>query len=108
MMKAQELAILDKAIVDLGTDSYLGPWLRSVRDCVERDVRSDFIPAYLPIEAYREGGEIIAAAKREAVAIVTTAKDTAKKALDKTYQESVGVRQSAAASLLRMAHELAH
>jgi len=44
MTKQQELKILDKAIAELGAQSYLGPWLAEVRAEVEREITSDCMP----------------------------------------------------------------
>ena len=44
MLKREELAVIDRAIAELGSDSYLGPWLASVRAEVERDVSNDIEP----------------------------------------------------------------
>jgi hypothetical protein len=54
MTKSQELSILDEAISKLGTDSYLGPWLRSVRDEVEGMVKSDIFPTEITISRTHE------------------------------------------------------
>lgn len=58
MTKDQELAVLDRAIAELGRNSYLGPWLAEVRHEVERDVRNDFQPSATLAQA-RKGGEAI-------------------------------------------------
>jgi hypothetical protein len=44
MTKSEELAVLDAAIAKLGTESYLGPWLASVRFEVEHSLTSDMPP----------------------------------------------------------------
>ena len=59
--KAQELEVLQRAIDELGSDSYLGVWLASVVDEVTRDIRSDFYPTTLPSAARREADLISAA-----------------------------------------------
>lgn len=41
MVKVEEMAVFDRAITELGSDSYLGPWLASVRVDVEREMLSD-------------------------------------------------------------------
>ncbi|CAB4162134.1 hypothetical protein UFOVP783_19 [uncultured Caudovirales phage] len=55
MNKQAELHILDHTIKSLGWDSYLGPWLSSVRDEVERDITSDFLPALTLADAIKAG-----------------------------------------------------
>lgn len=47
MLKAHEMAVLDRAIGALGPDSYLGPWLASVRGDAEREMLSDH-----PVETF--------------------------------------------------------
>lgn len=42
--KAEDLAILDATIATLGRDSYLGPWLASVRAEVAWSLTSDLEP----------------------------------------------------------------
>jgi argonaute-like protein implicated in RNA metabolism and viral defense len=44
MTKKQEIARLDSLIQSLGSDSYLGPWLKSVKGEVEQMITSDFFP----------------------------------------------------------------
>ena len=69
MNKQAELHILDKAITSLGWDSYLGPWLASVRDEVERDITSDFLPSLTLADAIKAGqakaDEVLAALRAE-------------------------------------------
>jgi hypothetical protein len=66
LLKRQELEILDRAIADLGPQSYLGPWLVTVRGEVESRIASDLEPAMLPHEAYRLAQTTIADARLEA------------------------------------------
>lgn len=65
MLKREELAILDRAIAELGAQSYLGPWLSSVRAEVEASIVSDLEPAMLPAEAYARAQQTIATAAAE-------------------------------------------
>jgi hypothetical protein len=77
MLKADELAIIDRAAADLGPDSYLGPWLRSIRAELASSLRSDLSPAPdLPDAAYRKAEAIIARAhdSADALALATSAK----------------------------------
>lgn len=82
--KAQELAILDNAIALLGPDSYLGPWLKSIRGEVERDVRSDLAPDYSLAAAKGEIDRIMVEANATAKAI----KDEAKRNAD-VFREDI-------------------
>lgn len=77
--KAEEMAILDKAIMDLGPDSYLGPWLTSIRGEVLRDITSDLPPVPTIEDARRAHGAIVADAKNIARGIIQEAERKAKK-----------------------------
>lgn len=48
MTKTQEIARLDSLIKTLGSDSYLGPWLLSVKGNVELMIKSDLFPDIVP------------------------------------------------------------
>lgn len=85
MTKDQELAILRKAIQDLRVDSYLGPWLNSVTDELERDLRSDFIPVLTLSEARRRADNVLADAHYKAEKVLAEAQREA----DKLKQESI-------------------
>jgi cell division septum initiation protein DivIVA len=104
MTKAQELAVLDKAIAELGQASYLGPWLASVRHDVERSIRGDIGPALLPSEATVAAHEIIGAARVDAVTIVERARKDAARELDAARVQRANVLQGAARAL-RLAYE---
>jgi cell division septum initiation protein DivIVA len=80
--KARELGILDRAIAELGPNSYLAPWLSSQRAAIETDLRCDHFPTVYTFAEYRAeacrireaaefaGQEIRQAAERQAAAIV--------------------------------------
>lgn len=105
MTKSQELSILDEAISKLGTGSYLGPWLREVRDEVESMIRSDIFPTEISIvrtnelclsrietahkhcthlgeEARKAADRMIAEAKERSSAVRATAKKRLQEAID--------------------------
>lgn len=52
--KDQELAILDEAIAKLGKNSYLGPWIYSIREELKVSMQSDFFPTITLSEAVAE------------------------------------------------------
>ena len=92
MTKDQELNILRKAIQDLRIDSYLGKWLNSITDELERDLRSDFIPVLTLAEARdraeahhrevaAEADRILIEARAEAAAIRSSARRALESAL---------------------------
>lgn len=76
--KAEEMAILDKAIMDLGPDSYIGPWLQSIRGEVLRDITSDLSPVPTVKDAREAHGSIVADAKNIAGGIIQEAERKAK------------------------------
>ncbi len=45
MTKSEEIAFLRAVATKLGQHSYCGPWLASVADEVEQQVRGDFFPS---------------------------------------------------------------
>lgn len=76
--KADEITILDTAIMDLGPDSYLGPWLASIRGEVLRDITSDLGPVPTVKDAREAHGAIVADAKNIAGGIIQEAERKAK------------------------------
>ena len=103
-MNAEELGILDRAIAQLGRDSYLGPWLASVRDEVERDIRSDFSPmSDLPDAAYRKGESIRRRAVKSAELIVATADERVMKIRTTTEAQCRGLRAQVRYELEKLA-----
>ena len=82
MTKENEIAILDEAITKLGKDSYLGPWLSSVRSEVNAFIKSDICPDAMDVSlaASRDAAsKIKTAASEEAERIVQSAHDKAKR-----------------------------
>ena len=98
MTKQQELEILDGAIAELRPDSYLGPWLASVRGELERNIRSDLPPSPTLAAARAQCEFLIAEAK--------TAADHIKRESEKTIAAAEIKAQQAidrAASVIRLA-----
>jgi hypothetical protein len=94
MNKSAELAVLDEAILKVGRDSYLGPWLAEIRAEVEALIRSDIFPTIslnetslrreeLIKEAREEAGKIVASANRKAEQIESVARACRKEAAEK-------------------------
>lgn len=88
MTKQQEIARLDSLIKTLGSDSYLGPWLESVKRNVEMMIRGDVFPDIVPsetaenlrkqVEQTKKDCEFkIQRAESEAAGIIRNAKDRA-------------------------------
>lgn len=77
--KSEELAVLDKAIKQLGPDSYLGPWLLQVRGELEQTIRSDYFPAITLAAAQDHVKIVLENARNDARAVVSQAKQEAAK-----------------------------
>jgi cell division septum initiation protein DivIVA len=95
MTKKAEIAILTKAAADLGTASYLGPWLSIIIDELERDLYSDFLPLVTLGEARYRAQRVAIEANDKAEAIVAKAKADA----DKIVAEANDRRNRIVASL---------
>lgn len=90
MTKTQELSILDQAISKLGTESYLGPWLRQVRDEVEGMVKADLFPDIRLTETAKQ----CAAMKVQAEVYAKTVGDGARKAAEKIKADALSERHA--------------
>ena len=75
--KKEELAIINETIGKLGENSYLGPWLLSVRHELEAMMRADTFPRislaeakdhalHIVKEGEQKAGQIVAKAEKEA------------------------------------------
>lgn len=84
MTKDQELAILDKAITDLGKDTYCGPWLAMVRHEVEQSLRSDFYPDFS-----------LCAVRVECAELKKQTEESCKKLCDTVFAENMRLRAEA-------------
>ena len=94
MYKAQELAVLDSAISKLGEDSYLGPWLMSVRNEVERDITSDFIPTASIQESRRQCVSMLEDAKKESTKRIEDSKKESERILKDARDSRDSIRNS--------------
>lgn len=94
MRKAEEIQMLREVAKVLGPNSYCGPWLASVADEVEYEVRSDFFPTpsiaatrkeceNLKADAIAEAGMIEAVAREKANKIASDADDRASRIRDR-------------------------
>lgn len=107
MMKADELAILDRAIKALGPQSYLGPWLTEHRVSIAADIANDVcIDVPMPSEARREAQRLIDEANRRRAEILTTAQNDATTIRNAAYAERDQLRARAAARLSTLADEV--
>lgn len=77
MTKQAELEILRDAVAKLGPDSYCGPWLASVLQEVERDMRCDILPAATMGDTAKQCAELVKVAEERAAEIVRNAEGRA-------------------------------
>jgi hypothetical protein len=82
MTKQQEIAALRAFVEALPENTYLRPWLESIKPEIERELRCDMFPEHTPIswaeavrkQAQDEAQRITDAAHREAAAIIEKAR----------------------------------
>jgi cell division septum initiation protein DivIVA len=106
MTKDQEIAILTKAAADLGADSYLGLWLSSIIDELERDLRSDFVPVLTLAEARKRAADIQKEARDKASALVGDALRDADKVITEAHERRQCILSSAKQALKAAADKL--
>ena len=75
--KQQELNIINQAIRDLGEQSYLGPWLLSVRHELEAAMNADMFPSVSLAGSEERARLIIERAERDAQKITNRAENKA-------------------------------
>ena len=75
--KKEELSIINETIAKLGENSYLGPWLLSVRHELEAMMRADSFPCISLTEAAEDVAKILAKAEQKADEIKVAAKQRA-------------------------------
>ena len=97
MTKTREIELLDTFIATLGTDSYLGPWLKESRSSIVADISRDFaVTVPMPSEARAEGLLIVETAKAQAAEIVRQATERARQLSEQTAQQIRADRERAA------------
>lgn len=102
LSKNQEIEILDKTIKELGPNSYLGPWLSTVRLEVIRDITSDYnpVPSYDYFRATAENcRQLVSEAKTEAVKIICDAREKATQESEKIKENLYDALQKARRAL---------
>lgn len=77
--KKEELAIINETIGKLGENSYLGPWLLSVRHELEAMMRADSFPCISLSEAREDALKIVKEGEQKAEQIIIGAKQKAEK-----------------------------
>ena len=98
MTKTEEIARFASLISAFPVDSYIRPWLLSIREQVEADIRGDIFPSVTPAEtrallaaetqrATERAAEIIATAQEKAARIAKDAESYAQTVRDRlTYE----------------------
>ena len=76
MNKAQEIEVLREAIAKLGRSSYCGPWLASVIEEVESEIRSDYFASPSVAQTIKICDARVAEAKATAESIIRAAHHT--------------------------------
>lgn len=106
MNKATELEILRDAVRRLGTDSYCGPWLDSVLQEVERDMRCDFIPAATMGDTAKQCAELVKVAEERAAELQAHAKRHADRTIKEAEAQVQPMRDRVNAMRARLAETL--
>jgi L-fucose mutarotase/ribose pyranase (RbsD/FucU family) len=92
LTKGDELQIIDHAITQLGTDSYLGPWLTQIRSELIRDLRSDILPTISLDDAAQQAEWIVRRAEVKEDQIVRAAEIEAGQIMVRAEREATRVR----------------
>lgn len=110
MMKSEEIALLRGIAAKLGPNSYCGPWLASVADEVEQQVRSDFFPTPTLAGTRKDCEEMIALAKDKAEQIEADARTEGIKIVKTAKERAATIinlsRTSLQAAIQRLEHPL--
>lgn len=93
--KAEEIAVLDAAIKQLGPDSYLGPWLTQIRGGIADLVRCDIFPDITLNDSIKQSEHTKRVAQEEAEKIVIKAKAEA----DKLVRDARNLRSGIASTV---------
>jgi len=105
MTKLQEIEILDRAINELGPDSYLGPWLKEVRGEVQSLISSDHFPRLSVREAAREAETTTQAAYKFAQETGRIAEANAEAIRDRAHKDAERTRENACNLLRNLLNE---
>jgi ElaB/YqjD/DUF883 family membrane-anchored ribosome-binding protein len=107
MTKDEELAILDATILKFGTNSYLGPWLMSMRQGIEKDMRDDVEPTNTLIWYRNHCQAMLTAAKEYAESVGEQARQTADKIIKDAQKQAQNTKSNAAYHLRKALEEVA-
>jgi len=96
MTKQNEIHVLNSAIELLGGDSYLGPWLKSVKAEVESMVISDTFPDVSLKDASEQCEEMIGQATVKTAGIVKQAESEASRMIEKAQDRAASITRRTA------------
>ena len=88
MTKSEEITHFEQFIASLPRDSYLRPWLESIKESVIRDIRNDFMVEKTTAEVRQEQELLIKSAREEAERIMRKAQEQAAKLTQETEQRT--------------------
>ena len=107
MTKSQEIALVDALIAKCGPDSYVGPWLTSVRGDIVADIRNDIpISALMPSQARAEAAKILDAAETHSKQLMADAERRAAEMIASARSACESSRASTRRCLERAIREL--
>ena len=92
MTKAEEIALFDKLTEAFPADSYVKPWLRSIRESVAADIRSDIFPTQTPADTRAMMAEEINRARDQAAGMIDTATIRAAAIVKTAETEAANIR----------------
>jgi len=95
MTKQNEIHVLNSAIELLGGDSYLGPWLKSVKAEVESMVISDTFPD-VSLKDHEQCEEMIGQATVKTAGIVKQAESEASRMIEKAQDRAASITRRTA------------
>lgn len=107
MTKDEELAILDATILKLGTNSYLGPWLMSMRQGIEKDMRADHEPTFTMAWYRNHCEQMVKAATDFANHVREQAQEQADKIIKDAQKQAQNTKCNAAYHLRKALEEVA-
>lgn len=99
MTKSHEIQALRKLAADLGPASYCGPWLASVADEVEQQVRSDFFPTPSIASTQAKCTAMLVEAAETAAQVEVDARTKADKMIRATEDRISSIKDRAAIEL---------
>jgi hypothetical protein len=95
MTKSEEIQVIREAILRLGSDSYLGPWLADQLPSIESAIASDYPPETYALsihEARIHCEKLIGQANEESAAIEKRAKADAEKTREAACKFNESIR----------------